>query len=113
MATQYIDPTRQTQQFGGNYNRPPRSTRPPRVVPRSFGRNNYVDDDVSLLNDDASVAKTVASDALGAILGRMEIAKTQLMTSKIEAEQAELVALIEKLANAAVSLKKLEDNFDM
>jgi len=110
MATQYMDPTRQTQQIGGNYNRPPRSTRPPRVVPKSFGRNSYIDDDVSLLNDDFSVAKTVASDALGAILGRMEIAKTQLVNSRNEAEQAEHVSLIEKLANAAVSLKKLEEN---
>jgi len=115
-AEPYADPIyQQQQQFVGNYNRPPRSMRPPRVVSKGNSynsRNGYSGDEVSLLNDDVSVAKTVASDALGAILGRMERAKTQLLQSTSQGEQEEIVKLIEKLASAAVAVKGLEDNLE-
>lgn len=115
-AEPYADPVyQQQQQYVGNYNRPPRSMRPPRVVSKGNSynsRNGYSGDEVSLLNDDISVAKTVASDALGAILGRMERAKAQLLQSTSQGEQEEIVKLIEKLASAAVAVKGLEDNLE-
>ena len=91
-----------------------RTGRPPRT---SNGRApvNYIShpsDDVSLLNDEVSVAKSVASDALGAILSRIEAAKAELEQSTSETDQTKIVELIEKLAGAAMAVKNLEDNLD-
>ena len=62
-----------------------------------------------------SRAESVASEALEAILTRIEDCKDQLnmrpdsMTSQDVAKQVEMAALIEKLASAAVAVKKLEE----
>ena len=62
-----------------------------------------------------SRAESVASEALEAILTRIEDCKDQLnmrpdsMTSQDVAKQGEMAALIEKLASAAVAVKKLEE----
>jgi len=75
-------------------------------------------DDTSVLSDDVSQVRSVASSALGAILVRLDDAKYQLEALQenvdVDAEecikkQAEIAMLIEKLASAAVAMKQMED----
>jgi uncharacterized Zn finger protein (UPF0148 family) len=94
-----------------------RSLRIPPLSPRVSGRYTPVvvgvprdRDDVSIMSDSGqSRAGTVCSDALSTILDRIEDCKTTLETSNDVMEQVEMANLIEKLAAAAVSMKKLED----
>lgn len=96
----------------------PRSS--PRNSPRSFvvvGGPGPRDDIPSDASDDVSRAETVASQALEAILCRMEDAKASLLShsfhprlSKEDIEsQSEMATLIEKLASAAVAVRRLEE----
>jgi len=70
-------------------------------------------DDTSVLSDDLqSQAKTVATDALGAILERIDRAKADMVTGVENgdlSQQMEMAKLIETLASAASAVKKLED----
>ena len=77
--------------------------------------HGHVRDDVSLMSDGGqSRAESVASEALDAILTRIEDCKVQLATGPESlnandiAKQVEVAGLIEKLASAAVAVKKLE-----
>jgi len=69
-------------------------------------------DDYSTMSD-ISKCESVAFDALGSIMLRIEEAKTQLeentKVGKDIESQVELAKLIEKLASAAVAVRKLED----
>jgi hypothetical protein len=96
----------------------PRSS--PRNSPRSFvvvGGPGPRDDIPSDASDEVSRAETVASQALEAILGRIEDAKASLLShtfhprlSKEDIEsQSEMATLIEKLASAAVAVRRLEE----
>jgi len=99
-------------QRGRNVPRPYENSPARSMPPVSYVQNNYSNDDASNLSD-YSLAKTVASDALGAILGRIEAAKAELMSPSSDINQAKDTAdLIEKLASAAVAVKNLEENFD-
>jgi len=99
-------------QRGRNVPRPYENSPARSMPPVSYVQNNYSNDDASNLSD-YSLAKTVASDALGAILGRIEAAKAELMSPNSDVNQAKDMAdLIEKLASAAVAVKSLEENFD-
>ncbi|KAL7467914.1 hypothetical protein ACHAXS_008368 [Conticribra weissflogii] len=78
-------------------------------------------DDTSVLSDDVSQVRSVASSALGAILVRLDDAKYQLEALQenghVDEEecikkQAEIAVLIEKLASAAVAMKQMEDSED-
>ena len=72
-------------------------------------------DDVSVMSDGAqSRAESVASDALDAILSRIEECKASLVSpgaagAQDIAKQVEMAGLIEKLASAAVAVRKLEE----
>lgn len=72
------------------------------------------DDDTSQLSDDVSVAKSVASHSLDAILSKIENCKAQLKapmdnndTASI-AKKTQAASLVEKLTAAAIAVKKLE-----
>ena len=75
-------------------------------------------DDPSVLSDDMSQVRSVASSALGAILVRLDDAKVQLELLQENGDadalecaqkQVEIATLIEKLASAAVAMKQMED----
>ncbi|KAL3781401.1 hypothetical protein HJC23_001604 [Cyclotella cryptica] len=75
-------------------------------------------DDQSALSDDMSMVRSATSNALGAILARLDQAKYQLellrengqyTTEEAVMKQAEVAMLIEKLANAAVAMKQMEE----
>lgn len=81
--------------------------------------DNDNSDNCSVLSDASSKGKSATSDALGLILEKIEKAKSQLQVpefiddasiSKSEmASQMEIASLIEKLASAAVAVRKLEE----
>mmetsp|Transcript_15086 Transcript_15086/g.33657 ORF Transcript_15086/g.33657 Transcript_15086/m.33657 type:complete len:438 (-) Transcript_15086:327-1640(-) len=79
----------------------------------SFNNRNHNQDDwdnhsqVSM-HSTASSVKSVADEALSAILDQMETAKIQLATETDVEKQLNLANLLEKLASAASSMKKLE-----
>lgn len=82
-----------------------------RNYPQLVGSRRH-QDEASVLSDDVSHAMSVASDTLGAIMSRIEEAKAQLeenSQSKDVESQVELAKLIEKLASAAVAVRKLEE----
>lgn len=73
-------------------------------------------DDPSVLSDDVSQVRSVASSALGIILVRLDDAKGQLEMlresgsadpGECAMKQAEIATLIEKLASAAVAMKRM------
>jgi hypothetical protein len=75
-------------------------------------------DDHSALSDDMSLVRSATSNALSAILARLDQAKYQLevlredgqyTTEEAVMKQAEVAMLIEKLANAAVAMKQMEE----
>lgn len=72
------------------------------------------DDDTSQLSDDVSVARSVASHSLDAILSKIEDCKAQLKTpvdnsdTASIAKKSEAASLVEKLTAAALAVKKLE-----
>jgi hypothetical protein len=81
------------------------------------GAPDYADDH-SALSDDNSMVRSTTANALGAILTRLDQAKYQLEllrengqygTDEAAMKQAEVAMLIEKLANAAVAMKTMED----
>jgi len=96
-----------------------RSLRIPPLSPKVAGRHGSTQtpqvvggprDDVSVMSDGGhSRAESVATDALSAILDRIEDCKSTLQSSHDIMEQVEMANLIEKLASAAVGLKKLEE----
>jgi len=87
---------------------------PPLVV---GGHHQYMHDAPSILSDDMSQVRSVASSALGVILVRLDDAKYELeeMVESGNADpqecaqkQMEITGLIEKLASAAVAMKQKE-----
>ena len=93
------------------------SMRRNRVSPRTsqpvyISTEDYDEDDASQLSDDVSVAKSVASHTLDAILHKIESCKSQLNNSGSDdasvAQRSQAASLIEKLAAAAVAVKGLE-----
>ena len=72
-------------------------------------------DDVWVMTDGSqSRAESVASDALDAIHSRIEECKASLVSRDADgahdiAKQVEMAGLIEKLASAAVAVRKLEE----
>mmetsp|Transcript_5646 Transcript_5646/g.8680 ORF Transcript_5646/g.8680 Transcript_5646/m.8680 type:complete len:169 (+) Transcript_5646:133-639(+) len=116
-------PPKPEEQDFGSPSKTPRSHRSNETRnEQSHGRAVPIDiyrdaDDDSRLSDDMSDARSVASNTLGAILSRIEDAKAQLVQSHERggdsqqelANQVEMASLIEKLASAAVAVKKLED----
>lgn len=81
------------------------------------GAPDYADDQ-SALSDDNSFIRSTTTNALGGILVRLEQAKYQLeilnaqghyATEEAVMKQGEIAMLIEKLANAAVSMKQMEE----
>jgi len=78
------------------------------------GGQNVEDDDASQLSDDVSVARSVASHTLDAILSKIDSCKAQLnapddgddATSVVQ--KSEAADLIRKLAAAAAAVKQLE-----
>ena len=81
------------------------------------GAPDYADDQ-SALSDDMSIIRSTTTNALGAILTRLEQAKYQLEmlnaqgqfgTEEVVMKQGEIAMLIEKLANAAVAMKQMEE----
>ncbi|KAL7511614.1 hypothetical protein ACHAXN_011986 [Cyclotella atomus] len=80
------------------------------------GAPDYADDQ-SALSDDMSIIRSTTTNALGAILARLDQAKYQLevlnaqrqySTEEVVMKQGEIAMLIEKLANAAVAMKEME-----
>jgi hypothetical protein len=81
------------------------------------GAPDYADDQ-SALSDDMSMLRSTTTNALGAILARLDQAKYQLEMLKVQGQygteevvmkQGEIAMLIEKLANAAVAMKQMEE----
>ena len=65
-------------------------------------------------SSDLSRIETVCSDALSAILDKLEDCKSTLSRSTDIMEQVEMANLISKLASAAVGLKKMDEmNFGL
>ena len=99
----------------------PNRRRPPTYYRRSSPRSDRVvvvggpGDDNQHFSDEASFgaasrASSVASETLDSILCRIEECKEVLLDPETNSEkQSETAALIEKLAAAAVAMKKLED----
>ena len=92
---------------------PPMSPKVTRgLTPGYFGGAR---DDVSVMSDGGqSRIETVCSDALSAILDKLEDCKSTLSRSTDIMEQVEMANLISKLASAAVGLKKMDEmNFGL
>jgi uncharacterized Zn finger protein (UPF0148 family) len=70
------------------------------------------DDDASQLSDDVSVARSVASTTMDAILNKIKDCKSQLNGPDDDdisiAQKSEAASLIEKLSAAAIAVKNLE-----
>jgi uncharacterized Zn finger protein (UPF0148 family) len=70
------------------------------------------DGDCSVFSDASSRAKSVASNTLGLIMDKIERAKSQLNVPGEQgdlASQMEVASLIEKLASAAIAVRRLEE----
>jgi len=94
-----------------------RSSPAPRRTPGVYiSTDDFDDDEASQLSDDVSVARSVASHTLDAILSKIEDCKSQLNKPIDDddvasiAQNSAAVSLIEKLAAAAVAVKLLEAN---
>lgn len=87
-------------------NNSPADDKPPRFIVGDH-------DDTSVMSEGLqSQARTVASDALGAILERIDRAKSDMIAGQEKGDmdqQMEMAKLIDTLANAAQAVKKLED----
>jgi hypothetical protein len=96
---------------------PPQDARRQRSANRGDSLSHSLDhvrDDVSLMSDGGiSKAETVAAEALDTILTRIQDCKAVLATTpQTEADfakQLEMAGMIEKLASAAVAMRKLEE----
>jgi len=98
----------------------PRSQSSSRLRPESrsmvISADNYDrdDDDTSQLSDDVSVARSVASHSLDAILSKIEDCKAQLKAPTDNHDTASMnkktqaASLVEKLTAAALAVQKLE-----
>jgi uncharacterized Zn finger protein (UPF0148 family) len=90
-----------------------RSSRTPGQPVDVVGFNGYDDDDASQLSDDVSVARSVASHTLDAILSKIDSCKAQL-NAPDDGDDASIAQkrgaadLIQKLAQAAAAVKQLE-----
>ena len=85
-----------------------------RLVSGSAFKVSQDRDEVSVMSDGGySKAESVASEALDAILDRMEQCKAALVPKDGEPfdinKQMQVANLLEKLASAAVAVKKLEE----
>lgn len=80
--------------------------------PVFISTEGFDDDDASQLSDDVSVARSVASHTLDAILSKIQDCKSQLNAPDDDdisiAQKSEAAGLIEKLAAAAIAVKNLE-----
>jgi len=87
-----------------------RSRRAPE--PLMISTDGFNDDDASQLSDDVSVAKSVASHTLDAILSKIQDCKAQLNGPDDDdisiAQKSEAASLIQKLSAAAIAVKNLE-----
>lgn len=82
--------------------------------PKYISTEGYDEDDAaSCLSDDVSIAQSVASTTLKAILSKIENCKSKLKSTDSDdemsvAERSKANDLIKKLASAAIAVKKLE-----